>query len=469
MQKLACIIFLITIMVCWILFVDSTTFGEVQNGTRVIGSITSDTTWTESSSPYIFTGNVIVAEGVTLTIDHGVTVNFTEVQPLPKPTGYNSVIGQPWNITTYSLQIDGTLRALGASNDPITFSSTDPYETINFTQTSSSWNEQNGSGSIIQNAVFGSYNAIGKFIGGGNIQITNGSPKIDHNSFLGGTIETTGGSPIIANNTLSGNITVDGGSPTISNNKITLGTDNNGNILGNTGIILSGQNNALVYDNLISSEFFYHSISTDAITVSSGAPLIERNFISSSNSNADDQTVGITVYGNTNPVIENNTVTLNNIALNIYDSNGSPTPTIAYNNFEQNSQYNIYLGQQGVFGSTSGNINAANNWWGTTDVPTINQTIFDSKNNNNLGKVTFTPIMTSPNPQATPSPNSPITISKVTPPPSQNPTSLPNQSGNQTNTKSDINSTQVLLVTILGIIIALVIIMLMRRNMRKKM
>jgi hypothetical protein len=46
--------------------------------------------------------------------------------------------------------------------------------------------------------------------------------------------------------------------------------------------------------------------------------------------------------------------------------------------------------------------NATYNWWGTTDVQVINQTIHDYKNDFNLGNVTFEPFLTEANPSAAP-------------------------------------------------------------------
>jgi len=69
-------VLLITLMISGIAFVGSAHFGAAQSGTNVNGIISSNTTWTKTGSPYIFTGPVGVAEGVTLTIDPGVTVNL---------------------------------------------------------------------------------------------------------------------------------------------------------------------------------------------------------------------------------------------------------------------------------------------------------------------------------------------------------------------------------------------------------
>lgn len=90
------------------------------SGTNVSGTITHDTTWTLTNSPYNFQGDVSVADGVTLTIEAGVTVDFTkDIQeiignsPPPVDTYY-----------TYSLSVYGTLNALGSSSSPINFEDT---------------------------------------------------------------------------------------------------------------------------------------------------------------------------------------------------------------------------------------------------------------------------------------------------------------------------------------------------------
>jgi RHS repeat-associated protein len=73
------------------------------SATNVSGTIATNTTWTLANSPYVMTGNVTVASGVTLTIEPGVIVQG--------------------NATLRQLIVNGTLSAVGTASQPITFTS----------------------------------------------------------------------------------------------------------------------------------------------------------------------------------------------------------------------------------------------------------------------------------------------------------------------------------------------------------
>ena len=134
--------------------------------------------------------------------------------------------------------------------------------------------------------------------------------------------------------------------------------------------------------------------------------------------------IGIIVTGTASPTIINNTLIENPIALNMYNDSHGSSSMVAFNNFEGNSKFNIRLGQEGIYGSTASDVNASYNWWGTTDIPIINQTICDHKNGFNLGTVTFVPLLRAANVKALPDSNAPIptpvsTISPTSPTPNQ--------------------------------------------------
>ena len=81
------------------------------SATNVSGPVISNTIWTVANSPYVVTGNILVMENVTLTIEPGVEVRFD---------------------ASKVIQVNGTLVARGTAADSIRFTS-------NTTQTPGAW------------------------------------------------------------------------------------------------------------------------------------------------------------------------------------------------------------------------------------------------------------------------------------------------------------------------------------------
>ena len=394
--------FLIAVMIGGFGLAGTLQLDKAQASTDVTGIIYSDTTWTPANSPYSLTGPVGVASGVTLTIEPGTTINLKD----------------------YYIQVNGTLVARGTSTNPINLNG----ETITFTTTSEDYNEQTGSGCIIENAHFspstdeyGNTRSISevtiddsapKIIGNSNFSITvnDGSPIISKNTLK--TVKITSGAPKILNNII-GSISIDKGSPQIFSNTICGGIDaydypvDGSPVIWNNTITSSGRvavmnlqfkgmpiisNNNItglvrpggfdIYGRPFGPEYTGYGI---RIT---GNAYFYNNVISGC------RNASILVYGSSNSevVIQNNTLNSKGIMIK-----GAISTTINYNNIEGG----ISLSQ-----SASTDVDAIHNWWGTTDTQAIRQSIFDFKDDFTLGKVTFEPFLTAPNSEATPDPNS---------------------------------------------------------------
>ncbi len=124
------------------------------------GPIDTDTTWTLAGSPYTVVSPVLVMEGVTLTIEPGVTVKFNSHK---------------------ALQVDGELIAMGTNENPITFTSnvgTNPgdWDYIVFSDISAdAVYDVDGnyvSGSILKYVVI-------EYAGGANLAENNGALRLD--------------------------------------------------------------------------------------------------------------------------------------------------------------------------------------------------------------------------------------------------------------------------------------------------
>jgi len=118
--------FVIATIVCGLALVGTSDFHVVNASTDVSGIIDSSATWTKANSPYTLTGNVLVSNGVTLTIEPGVTVNL--------PDKY--------------IMVNGTLVARGTIVEPIVIRDGQ----LIFTEYSATWNKQTITGSIIEKA-----------------------------------------------------------------------------------------------------------------------------------------------------------------------------------------------------------------------------------------------------------------------------------------------------------------------------
>ncbi len=424
-------------------------FGTVQASTDVTGIINSDATWTKANSPYTLTGPVAVNSGVTLTIEPGVTVN----------------------LNAYYIQVNGTLTARGSDSDKIYFHG----GSIVFTPIGNGWNEQAGSGSILENTVTDSltvdvsvkitkssvnqlsldggsavisYNSINSIFVGANA-----SPIITNNDIT--TSFTLHGSPTVTFNNIDTRPWVRSGSPVISNNQISDGIHcdaKSGQITISHNEIRSKNNFALIlvagtHADITNNILIGSSSKPMGITVSGilGSASISQNQIYSCKTGISVENSNVQIFKNvivncdlginivlhiaasgsyppwdTTPEVD---VQANTVARNVVGIQYSPyvlTSTISNNNIYDNSQYSFKLNQ---FPS---NVTISNNWWGTTDTVAIDQSIYDVNDDFNLGAVLFTPFLTVPNPEAPAIPSSIPTLTPTSAPaPTQAPASTP--------------------------------------------
>jgi hypothetical protein len=400
---------------------------KVQAVTEVSGIITSDTTWTKANSSYSLTDPVAINQGVKLTIEPGVTVN----------------------LNGYYIRVNGTLIARGDTNDEITFNDGQ----ITFTVVSNGWNEQTQSGCTIQNAIINQIVIstsnpikIDSSVINGDISVT--SSSIISNSIVTGDISSL--MSIISHNNVKGDITL---------GSVTLGgfttAEESSTVYGNTveGTISSGSPKGTpeIFDNTVSEGGIvctgYGSIHNNYVhdcevgvglysTRVFGGYLacyatVENNIVVDNDRGIRIELSSLNAPGTQTPTVQYNTIARNLIGISLYESNYGTTPTIRYNNLENNFDYNFHL-------SASNSPDVSYNWWGTTDESAISQSIYDAKNDFNLGTVIFQPILTSPNSNA-PAPTSTLTptphqtpTTLPTPTPEQNPTSTPSQEPQQT-------------------------------------
>ncbi|MCK5559949.1 MAG: PKD domain-containing protein, partial [Thermoplasmata archaeon] len=340
---------LISIFAIWILVWSGLIGLSLESGQAYAGGptyvgwvISKNTTWTLTNSPYIVIDNVLVDENVNLTIDPGVIVKFDSDK---------------------YLQVDGTLYAVGTELQMITFTSnkTSPapgdWDRIKFTDKTNSYNTSIVKYCVIEYSLYG-------------INCDGGSPIIINNTFLGNYESIYGeySSSIIFNNSFSNAeraIYLWYSSPYILNNNIT-----------NTryGIILSHCNSTIISHNSVKNgEYGIHYEYSDSFQV------IFNEVLNNSEAGIFDVDTSAKIF--------NNTIIGNEKGIKLNDG---ATPIVNNNNIFNNGN-SIWLHYTCV-----DDINAKNNWWGTTDTALINQSIYDYYDDFNLGIVNYMPFLTSP-------------------------------------------------------------------------
>lgn len=354
--------FLLVVILATSSFMIAESVDAQQSGTTVGGIISVDTIWIPSGNPYTFVDNITVTKGVTLTITPGTVID----------------------LKLANLIIDGTLIAKGNDANWIiiqgqrrTTFSWPPR--IYFNSSSTPWNETTATGSIMDHAQISIPNFQYETIMGEY-------PKISNNIIFNygsdaAAIRTYG---LVFNNTVLG---------------------------GARGII--AQFNQTILSNTIKNAdvgITCGYMSFDPIYY----PSIIGNLLI-------NNTVGIDDYG-CSPYIANNTIANSNrgIFLTSYAFLREASPTITLNNIYANS-FNVYVEAK----NSSKIVTMVNNWWGTSELSKILETVYDYRNDPTLARVNYSPYLSSPNPFAPVSaeinPNPPPT-STPTPTSSPHPT-----------------------------------------------
>ncbi len=311
--------------------------------TEVSGIISIDTVWIQANSPYIVTGNILVENNTSLTIQPGVTVKFD---------GY------------YYIMIKGALNATGSETNMITFTSNQP------TPTQGDWDRIKFDDTSIEDKCIIKYCEL-KY-GSYAIMCIDVSPTITQNQFSynNQAIHLVSSSSVIAHNYFSNNsncIRVRFLSPKIKHNQF----HNNGDAIE----VAEYSNSVEIHNNSILNN-------NRGIIVQDGSPTITNNTI------AFNSGCGLYIYGTLLTFqVRYNTIAHNGIGIEMDYREG---PNFEYNNINHNINYNFYNGI-----TVCDNITAYNNWWGGTDADLINQSIYDYYDDFYCGKVYFVPFLTS--------------------------------------------------------------------------
>jgi hypothetical protein len=340
--------------------------------TYVSGNITADTTWSKANSPYIVTRTVQVYPGATLTIDPGVTIKFNQ--------GTGLVIGHK-------------LIAIGTEQENITFTSNteapgfEDWIGLYFTDTSidASFDDN---GQYVDGCIL-KYCNIEQ---GNGIRIESSSPYITQNKIqynwmcphggcCHGTISLNYSSSIIEQNEITNNkadaaICSSYSSSYIVNNIFTNNTSHNG---GEGAVVrLTDCNQNHTFNN---NEMFDND-SDNGLRTSQCPGSILNNVIENSGTALLSSSA---CYYNTTSFVNNEFIARENHLAILLFAACSDIFAFHNNNISSETGYSI---ENGV----PYEIDATNNWWGTTITSIIDANIYDYYDDFTLGKVNYQPL-----------------------------------------------------------------------------
>jgi hypothetical protein len=314
--------------------------GNIYSQTTINHNIFADTTWTLAGSPYHVTINVVIFDGVTLTIDPGVEVKFD---------------------SACEMDLRGKLIAIGTATDSIMFTSSSPNPTMGI------WKgiQIRGQGSPV---------------GAGNQLRMEYCKGMYAYRFVDMDIAYHG--PYIFEHCLffeNNVVNWDGGTPTVYfsdcnfiSNYTGLGYAQFGGIVRKSVFLY----NTLGVDGFSNVDTCYFAYNTQIALSAYGAAV---------GNTVENNDVGVDcMFNSVNDTFMYNIVRNNNIGVILRTYfNGSIHFT--KNSICNNSQYNIKL-------MTANNADLSDNCWCETYDPAIRNLIFDGYVNSSFGLVNFSPV-----------------------------------------------------------------------------
>lgn len=373
--------------------------------TDVSGRISTNTTWSLANSPYNVVGDVIVETNIFLTIEPGVIVKFNN--------GTNLII-------------DGALIAQGDNAHQISFTGNSAvpqrgdWGTIRFRATSIdeaciiAWAmiEYGNSGITLYDSGPRIENSTIRFNIRGIYSESNGIARIFDSEFLNNTYGITGnfnyeyGSSLrstVSSSRIFGNtygVDVSGGNLIVQQSSI---SHNTYGIASNTYYTMeiwettvSGNTYGIWTWSSYSGSFriIGSNISDNFYGITANSATISKSIIS--NNNGTGISPYFNKYGNATYYSEGAfTITYSTIAGNKENgviSKSYSTNTIRFSNIYGNTPYDLVnLAQY----ERNADVNATDNWWGTTNSTGIDQHIYDYYDDFNLRKVGYKPFLNS--------------------------------------------------------------------------
>jgi plastocyanin/aerobic-type carbon monoxide dehydrogenase small subunit (CoxS/CutS family) len=412
----------------------------IVSNSNLSGTINNDTTWALSGSPYTITGNVLVSNGVTLTIQPGVVINFSDdFKILVKGNIISSGTSESL-ITFNGNSSEGSnqmiiFKSTNLSNSTITYNVFNgPQKAIQLADESEG-NEDSTKNSEILTVTYSDFNNAGLYTKGYS---TSAELKFENSTFDDLIIKGyyPRSEPITFTNCVINNSSIDSDaynlgisiiSSTIKNSNITMGCCSanflfNGSIVYNSNIS-NGMGSPVNGLFKVVNSFFVSS----SINLPSSHFVSEKSIFFSKNSASDmlsignteisnssfigyDETLsstGIKISGRAGYNIGGNTNITYSTLLNFNSGlvfDGKNTISIANNNIFSNNLYNVK-------NNTSSDLILENNYWGTSTEAEIQNLLYDSNEDVDKGTIDYTPFSTALNTTAPISPPSNVTKS----------------------------------------------------------